>query len=135
MHLRKLVESPLCTFCQSEEETLIHLFWECETTQTFWLGVQGWLQTNFIHCSNVVIPKEIVILGHGEHFMSDRVFDLMILIAKQHIFTCKMTNARPQLNVFVSMVKNRFLAEKYRSAIDPSNHFFTDWLLYQSFFA
>ena len=36
----KLSESNLCCFCQSAQETLLHLFWECPITEAFWNSVQ-----------------------------------------------------------------------------------------------
>ena len=32
----KFLESNLCCFCQTAQETLLHLFWECSITQAFW---------------------------------------------------------------------------------------------------
>ena len=32
-----------CTFCEQTTETLIHLFWECESVQKFWQNIQYWL--------------------------------------------------------------------------------------------
>ena len=36
----KVSESNLCCFCQSAQETLLHLFWECPNTEAFWNSVQ-----------------------------------------------------------------------------------------------
>ena len=38
-------ENNLCTFCQKDIETLIHLFWTCEKTHIFWTALEGWLHT------------------------------------------------------------------------------------------
>ena len=37
-----------CTFCQDERENLIHLFWECEKTKSFWANVSTWMQSSQI---------------------------------------------------------------------------------------
>ena len=39
----QLSESNLCCFCQSAQETLLHLFWECPITEAFWNSVQQFL--------------------------------------------------------------------------------------------
>ena len=31
-----VTDSPLCSFCRMSDETVIHLFWECRTTRSFW---------------------------------------------------------------------------------------------------
>ena len=36
----KFSESNLCCFCQTAQETLLHLFWECPITEAFWNSVQ-----------------------------------------------------------------------------------------------
>ena len=32
----KIVDCNLCTFCNTEPESIAHLFWECKESQTFW---------------------------------------------------------------------------------------------------
>ena len=44
LYTLKLVDSPLCAFC-NEEETLIHMFWTCSETQIF-LDTLGYPQKN-----------------------------------------------------------------------------------------
>ena len=33
-------ESPLCSFCRTEDETYIHLFYRCRKTSTLWRQLQ-----------------------------------------------------------------------------------------------
>ena len=43
LYKMKLADTPLCTFCQREEETINHLFLECEYSKTLWSDIQiGW---------------------------------------------------------------------------------------------
>ena len=52
-----LVDSGKCTFCQNETEKLLHLFWECKKTQSFWnVSLRGysrakWKQMTSHHMS------------------------------------------------------------------------------------
>ena len=39
----KIVDSPLCTFCKIEEESLEHLLFFCKATEVFWKEVLSWL--------------------------------------------------------------------------------------------
>ena len=39
-------QSDLCTFCKTEEESLIHLFWSCRVTSLFWQEFKQWIATN-----------------------------------------------------------------------------------------
>jgi hypothetical protein len=35
-----------CTFCQEDEETIEHLFWNCEIVQAFIDEIDSWLLSN-----------------------------------------------------------------------------------------
>ena len=39
----KLVDSPMCTFCNLLEESLEHLFCNCNCSKEFWMSVVSWL--------------------------------------------------------------------------------------------
>ena len=36
LYKMKVISSPLCSFCNLENETIEHLFWNCTFTQDFW---------------------------------------------------------------------------------------------------
>eukprot|EP00745_Piridium_sociabile_P034116 TRINITY_DN58622_c0_g1_i1.p1 TRINITY_DN58622_c0_g1~~TRINITY_DN58622_c0_g1_i1.p1 ORF type:complete len:136 (-),score=2.62 TRINITY_DN58622_c0_g1_i1:38-445(-) len=48
----KLSESSLCNLCDTEEQTLIHLFWKCELVQNFWNRLLSWLNNHCQHTLN-----------------------------------------------------------------------------------
>ena len=37
------IDNDLCSFCQREEESLIHLLWTCTVTSHFWEAFKEWL--------------------------------------------------------------------------------------------
>ena len=39
-----LQDSTNCTFCKETPETLIHLFWSCDITSSFWNDVTEWIR-------------------------------------------------------------------------------------------
>ena len=39
-----LKENDNCTFCNNSSEMLIHLFWSCHVTSSFWKSLTDWLQ-------------------------------------------------------------------------------------------
>ena len=41
----RISDSPLCTFCDSEEETIVHVLWECNNVQRFLHRIETWLQS------------------------------------------------------------------------------------------
>ena len=87
------------------EETSLHMFWDCPKIQDYWFDAQGWLQTSFTRCTDIIFSKELVILGSKVNMVTDRILDLCILIAKYSIFISK-------LNVFTRFLKNRAVLDK-----------------------
>ena len=41
----KIIDSPLCSYCGIEEETIQHLFCECDLAKSIWQDITGWLKT------------------------------------------------------------------------------------------
>ena len=39
----KMIDSPQCTFCKNEIESLEHLLYSCEITRSFWVAPRSWL--------------------------------------------------------------------------------------------
>ena len=97
--------------------------------------IEGWLHKHFEHCTNITFSKELIILGVRANLVTDRIIDLCILIAKNHIFTSKLQGATSHLNGFVQNMKNTFEVEKYYYIVNSRpNKFYKDWILYRSYF-
>ena len=59
----KTNENGLCSFCQTNNETIIHLFWQCNKTQQFITNVKEWLMKYNIQCD---INEKYFLLGLQE---------------------------------------------------------------------
>ena len=44
LYKMKIVQTPLCSLCKQEKETVIHLFSQCHVTRQLWCSLSGWLQ-------------------------------------------------------------------------------------------
>ena len=51
----KLTDSSLCTFCREYEESLEHLFLNCQFNKDFWMHSITWLEK-----FNVTIARKII---------------------------------------------------------------------------
>ena len=49
-----MIESPLCMFCQKEDESLEHLLFHCNINKTFWLALSSWTSLLSPHFSWIV---------------------------------------------------------------------------------
>ena len=64
----KIIRSPLCSFCNSERETPIHLFHSFSRTKSLWSRLQGLLNSE-------ILPSQ----------MRHRVLSLVFQIIKKHL--------------------------------------------------
>jgi len=133
LHIRKIKNSPLCTFCNEENETICHLLWDCPFTTSFWKNIIEQLRYKCVHCNNLEFSKELVILGCKLNTRTDKVLDLIILLAKFHIYKCKINNLIPNITHFLNSLKQRYEIEKYCCKINGNYHQFEEiWLPYKN---
>ena len=53
LYLIVVVESPKCTFCQEEAESVEHLLFSCGISSDFWKHVLSWLRDNDFHVATI----------------------------------------------------------------------------------
>ena len=106
----KMTDSPLCSFCKREVESLEHLFYYCDVTKTFWEAFCSWLGEFKINAHPCTIIEIIF-----------RVFDVeddwiilnhLILIVLCYIYTCKLKKVNPSLRVYKAKIRAVYQVEK-----------------------
>ena len=87
-----------CTFCEQTTETLIHLFWECESVQTFWQDVQYWLIQHQVKPQDfsLNLPTCLGLVDNTEDILSHHA----LLIERYHIYSSKIKTTLPNLHIF-----------------------------------
>ena len=63
-----------------------------------------------------IFCKPILTTKDTKNVQTDRSFDLIILMAKFHIFKSKLQKGKPNVNIFIHSLKQRAVIEKYRIA-------------------
>ena len=135
LFLRKIVSSAKCTFCDDAEETIEHLFWDCSVTQKFWQDFMNWLNNNFDNCVNLNLSKRLIILGCSPKVFTDPVVDLFLLVAKNHLFHSKIKMIKPNIELYVNTIKQRYSVEKQIAfSHNAQEAFFTKWNTYVHYF-
>ena len=133
LHLRKIRDSPSCTFGCREEETIMHLFYRCPKVQSFWSGILDWIKNKCTNCDNLILSEQLIILGYKKNVHTDKAIDLIITVGKWHLYKCKLQEREPCLEIFRMELKERYLIEKHihlsRLNIDSFNH---TWLQYKN---
>ena len=113
-------ETDSCSFCAGSPETLTHLFWHCTSTQTFWKNVSQWTSEE-LDLTNVNITPFSPALSLG---LIDNVSNLLLhhflLIARYYIYSCKLRNTIPMVQVYTQLVTRSMEIEKL-IAFDNNN--------------
>ena len=78
----KVINSPLCTFCELESEDTLHLLYNCNVIKKLWKSVDDWLKTGNI---SINMSVENIILNNVDNNPFD-VVNTIILIIKQYIY-------------------------------------------------
>lgn len=99
----------ICTFCKSEVETQIHLFWDCVKVKEFWATVSTWLSQKQL---NPEITKVMVFLGL-ETFETK---DIILLLAKQYIHNTMYKNNILNIRAFTNYL-NYYRNLEYNVAV------------------
>jgi hypothetical protein len=135
LFIRKLVDSPLCNFCNQEEQTLCHLFYECNVVKHFWNVVLNNILDKCQHCHNLQLRKQLIMFGLMKTVSTDRVLDFIIIMAKYFIYVCKLKDVQPVANTFMLLLHKRYKVEHYAaSIIGKSMQFKLDWTPYLHLF-
>ena len=87
---RSMIDSPLCTFCSNEEETLEHLFINCPFIQPLWAALEHILNHKFtmqeklFGCYKNLDDKEYDIISHSS------------ILLKYYVHISRLDNRTPQ---------------------------------------
>ena len=120
-------ENDNCTFCNNSSETLIHLFWSCHVTSSFWKSVTDWLQ-NALPLIGKYNLLNITALGlrpepHSTEYSCQ--LNLLSPVRRFHIWQAKMDEISPNFANFLRLVESRSIIEKKAGDTKKCN-FLTD---------
>ena len=82
-----------------------HLFFQCSFIQHFWCSIQPVFES-------YTISEIEVILGITRPHKDSLLYNHLILLSKQYIYSCKLKNAIPTRVVFLAKVKGVFEMER-----------------------
>ena len=109
LHKINILDSNLCTFCGEHVESILYLFCNCKHVNYFWNELKLWFLQNFrIHVR--VSSLHICLLNnvHENH----NIINLIIILAKKHIYKQRLENRKPRIDLFLSEVRRYYLLEK-----------------------
>ncbi len=96
-----------CTFCDSQPETVLHLFWHCVHTRKLWQEIWQFI-VNCIYNDFELFFKDVLFgiftteKQYGNIYFP---FNLIILLAKYFIHKCKVMKVTPNFSYFQEDIK------------------------------
>ena len=90
-----------CTFCGAHSETIIHLLWECKLVQRFWNDFSSIINKKCVHAHKFKFTDNLIIFGKCNVIYTDKICNLIILVAKLYIYRCKVQSKPLNINVFI----------------------------------
>jgi len=130
-----IVSSSLCEFCNSNHDSIAHIFLECQHIQIFWtsftdtflkiLNVENNINFNCIAFCNLLEQNQ-------DNYL---LVNYRILLAKYFIFKDKCQHRIPVISGFKLNVKDKQLVEDVIASMkQKQNDFNKKWQLYQQLF-
>ena len=102
-------DSALCTFCNEKEETITHLFWECQYIEHFWKQFSDFISS---HTSNIITNWGKLDILFGNPLFEDPL-NLILIKSKQFIYRMKMKKSLPIFETFKMQLHHIFKTEEY----------------------
>ena len=120
-------DTSLCTFCQRDDETIDHLFWECEEVQTF-LSLLDEYCFDTLHYSLQLSKKEFI-LG----FATDKSCkNTIILQIKYYIYSMRCLKRNLSVHGAISYIKKGLEICKHiayrNNKVEKYTNYWNNWL-------
>ena len=96
----KSKDSPNCVFCDKSEETIVHLFCECERVIPIWQSLLLKISQNNVQINGSNFEKMFGL-------STDKFISYLFLLLKYYIHTCKFKNNLPSFALFKTFVKKQ----------------------------
>ena len=93
------IDNDLCSFCQKEEETLIHLFWNCAVTSLFWQAFKEWLPSS-TEAPPVLDLSLRLVIGLKPQLLQNKYHYFLFLVARFYIWTRRTRGQCPKIEGF-----------------------------------
>ena len=117
-------QSDLCSFCKRSSETIQHLFWFCSVVNQFWKKLEVIINLRCSHAHNFKFNEQLVLLGYSDNIYTDKICDLIVLMAKFYIYRCKVNQIDLSFHGFILELYQRYRVEKeiYKKSVDFRNN-------------
>ena len=102
--------SPMCTFCDNEEETYTHLYWSCEK-------IAPLIQSVKVYCSDTLgldlelFTRETYLLSAFE----DTVLVMLTMLVKKYVFKCRIEKTQAIFKTCMIVISKFIRKDKFQA--------------------
>ena len=126
LYKMKISNTPLCRFCNNNNETILHILCHCPRVQTLWQNLLLWIQN--ILGFPLDLSDQTIILGSMIQDHNYTPINTILLVAKSYIVYCLNKNLHLDIIQLQNRIKNTFLEQKSISVINDSEaKFMSKW--------
>ena len=108
------VDSSVCSFCGTVDESLEHLFVSCPSITTLWSDLICWCRSINIKIDSLCALD--ILLGLWKR--KGDFFNHIIIIAKQYIYYCRHNILKPSLTVLLTKIDSLYNIENRISSLN-----------------
>ena len=101
-----IAESPLCSQCTQEKESIIHLFVTCRVTNNLWEQLCAWLSDLDIKLPLPLEPQFLILGIWNEKLENSSLVNHLILIFKRYIYLKKIDGNNRNIFSLRAFIKN-----------------------------
>ena len=89
----RVIDSNLCTFCNEQPETILHLFWSCPKSSQIWEDIRVWIKNEL----DIDIDFNCIDIIFGLSLETYSSINLIICIVKRYLYKQKMNKCIPNI--------------------------------------
>ena len=123
----------MCTFCQAQNEDLLHFFIQCTTTNNIWKRVKKFISNEFDTYMQLNFSP-MNILFNIVHPHLNHIINLFVLIVKQCLYRNRCLNEKPNFKcIQKEFIHVRSMEFYYSKTKNKLKYFCKKWAPYTTY--
>ena len=105
-----LSESGACNLCKAPNQTVPHLFINCNQTVVFWKLFKIWWKNKTNLCTHL-LAKQILFGIIDTKETHNLLLNHLLLVAKHYIYSCYLNEQELDFKTYLNIVEKKFIIE------------------------
>ena len=121
----KIIQADICTFCEEQPESILHLLVKCKHSQLIWNKLFVKLHT--LTGIYIQFTEKEQLLGIT-NFQYQDLFNLIFIITKQYLYACRCLKTMPSIEMLISKMKEiKHIEQRIAIKNNKINQFNLKW--------